>query len=425
MEPDLHSRPELRQEPIITPELREAIELLTYSALELEEYIKDCLQKNPVLEREDYSCDQGQARDYDLENMVAHRPGLLEYLEGQLSEVLEEREIAVGRYILGSLDEDGLLAVSPEQIAEDFSFSREQINSIISRIKRLDPPGVASETTREALLAQLEVLEVDTAVARDLLKKHYDEIICGEYRKVLEQVVDQKKVKKILQKISKLNPSPAAAYREGPTEYILPDLVVERDGDEFTVRFTGSSIPVLRLSDQYRRLYRQVEGEEKRYLEKKISSARRLLQSIDHRRQTICRMMQFLTARQEDFFLRGVKHLHPLTMKEAAAALNVHESTVSRAAANKYVQTPHGIFELKFFFSGGEGNFSRTSIKSLLAVYIKNEDRNAPYSDRRLVELLEEREGINISRRTVAEYRKEMNIPGSRERKKAYHQEIF
>lgn len=425
MEPNLNPEINLRQEPVITPELREAIELLTYSAPELEEYIRECLENNPVLERDERQDSVGQPREYDIEDMAAHRPGLLEHLEAQLTEVLEGGEMAAGRYILGSLDEKGLLAVSPEQIAEDFSMTGERVKSIISRIKRLDPPGIAARSRKEAMLAQLKAMEGDTSRPGQLLEEYFSEIMNGEYRVILDRVGDKSEVKNALLQIEKLSASPAAAYDVGPTEYILPDLVVEKSGDEFTVRYTGGGIPSLKLSSHYRRLYRQVEGKEKRYLAEKINSARRLLQSIEHRRQTIYRLMEFLARRQEDFLCRGVKYLHPLTMKEAATELNVHESTVSRATDGKYVQTPQGIFELGFFFSTGEGEFSRISIKSLLAVYINNEDPGSPYSDRQLAEMLVEREGIEISRRTVAGYRKEMNISGSRERKKFYSQKVF
>ena len=233
---------------------------------------------------------------------------------------------------------------------------------------------------------------------------------------------DKEKVMRAIKVIKTLNPRPAASFNEKHnTKYITPDIVIKNVNGEFVVVINEKASPVLRINPQYYKMMQKNRGDDNHdFLKKKFKSALWLIKSIEQRRITVYRIANAIVEKQKEFLKKGVKYIKPMTMQDIADEIEMHESTVSRATSDKYIQTPQGIYDFKFFFSSGVNNISSISIKAMIREYIENEDKSSPFSDQKLADELKEKEGMKLSRRTVAKYRNEMNIPSSIKRKKRY-----
>lgn len=431
---------EQKQELVMTPQLQMAIELLQYSSQELQEHIDEELKENPLLEKEDDdSPDELEERignqytsrshsspvknnndDYNYENFVSYRPNLREHLENQLYQILSENEMELGTYIIGCLDQDGFLSLSIQEISECTLYSTEKVKSVLKKIQRLDPIGVAARDLKESLLIQLDSLMLNTSLAEQIVSEHFELLVDKDYSSIIKNVgKEEKKVKGAINLIKSLNPRPASAFStETDTKYITPDIVIKEVKGKFVIVINQKASPVLRINPQYYRMMQKTRGSEThQFLKDKFKSALWLIKSIEHRRITVYRITRAIIDKQEEFLRRGVKYLKPMTMQEIADEIEMHESTVSRATSEKYIQTPQGLFEMKFFFTSGINNISSVSIKAMLEEYIDNENPESPYSDQKLADLLEENEGMKLSRRTVAKYRNELGIPSSLKRR--------
>ncbi|MGM0411562.1 MAG: RNA polymerase factor sigma-54 [Bacillota bacterium] len=434
---------EQKQELVMTPQLQMAIELLQFSSQELEDYVDEELKNNPLLEKDKdekgEELDERIANQYsspsytsavsnkndenNYENFVSYEPNLLEHLENQLYQVLSDEEMEIGKYILGNLDQSGFLAVSPEKISENLDCSLEKVIDIKEKINYLDPVGVAACNLKESLLIQLDNLMINTKTAEKVVKNCFDYLVEKDFDKIMKKVEkDEDKVLGAINLIKTLNPRPAAAFNEKHnTKYITPDIVIKKVNDDFVVVINEKASPILRINPQYYKMMQKSRGDDTHdFLKKKFKSALWLIKSIEQRRITVYRIAQAIVEKQEEFLRKGIKYVKPMTMQDIADEIEMHESTVSRATSEKYIQTPQGIYDFKFFFSSGVNNVSSISIKAMIREYIENEDKDSPLSDSKLAEELKEKEGMKLSRRTIAKYRNEMGIPSSLKRKKKY-----
>jgi len=434
---------EQKQELVMTPQLQMAIELLQFSSQELQEYVDEELKDNPLLEKDtednkeklddrienqysspSYSSTVNSRDDeYNYENFVSYQPNLLEYLENQLYQVLDDDEIEIGEYILGNLDQCGFLCESVTEISKNLDTSEDKVESVLERINYLEPIGVAAPNLQESLLIQLDSLETNTEIANEIVEEYFQLLVDQNYKEIIKKVDrDKEKVMRAIKVIKTLNPRPAASFNEKHnTKYITPDIVIKNVNGEFVVVINEKASPVLRINPQYYKMMQKNRGDDTHdFLKKKFKSALWLIKSIEQRRITVFRIANAIVKKQKEFLKNGVKYIKPMTMQDIADEIEMHESTVSRATSDKYIQTPQGIYDFKFFFSSGVNNISSISIKAMIREYIEDEDKSSPYSDQKLADELKEKEGMKLSRRTVAKYRNEMNIPSSIQRKKRY-----
>lgn len=440
MDFELNINLEQKQELVMTPDLQMAIELLQFSSQDLQQYVEEEMKSNPLLEKDEidsdkelekrldnqysspnyssYAVNDGEQVNY--ENFISYQPGLIEHLENQLYQVLTDKEIKIGKYIVGNLDEDGFCALSPAEISNSLSVSKYQVESVLTRIQYLDPVGIAARNLQESLLIQLDSLLLDTELAEHIVKNYLSEFNQENFNKIIKEVNgEENKIRGAINLIKTLNPEPASRFnRDGSTEYIKPDIVIKKIKEDFVVIINQKASPLLRINPYYyKMLQKSKEGETRDYLQNKFKSALWLIKSIEQRRMTVYRITRSIVDKQRDFLCKGIKNLHPMTMQDIAEEIGMHESTVSRATSDKYVQTPQGLFELKFFFTSGINNISSVGIKAIITEYIKNEDSSSPLSDKKITDLLATKEGMNLSRRTVAKYRNELGIPSSVKRR--------
>jgi RNA polymerase sigma-54 factor len=478
----------LTQQLVMTPQLQQAIKLLQLSRLELEEYISQELQENPALEEtlgeageeappqkpeeelpertvqpepsrepstaekigtlewQDYiethsnsvhgSLSAEAVRDEEegppsWENTVTNKTSLEDHLTWQLRmSRMTKREEAIGLYIIGNLDEKGYLALSLEEICSAAEAVAEEVEAVLKKIQFFDPPGVAARDLSECLLAQLENLGLVSSLAHRIVADHLSQLESKRYDKLARELgVTVEDILSAAHLIGSLEPHPARGFEEEAVLTIIPDVSVKKIEDEWVIFLNDDGLPRLRVSSFYRRLANQ-DGEQERqarqYLQEKVRAATWLINSIHQRQKTLYRVSQCIFKFQREFLEHGVSHLRPMVLKDVAENLNppMHESTVSRATTNKYVDTPHGLFELKYFFQSGlkSGNgedVASESVKEKIRGIISLEDPRKPYSDQHIAQLLGA-DSIGIARRTVAKYREAMGILPSSRRRQPY-----
>jgi RNA polymerase sigma-54 factor len=365
-----------------------------------------------------------EKRQFMFDSLVAGT-SLQEVLLEQVRESqLPEVEWPIAEMVVGNIDDYGYLKVTTEELSSSTGVDSAQIEKVVKVIQTFDPPGVAARDLRECLMLQLERAgkqnSLEYQVVRDhmeaLGKRRIPEIARGTGTEVDE-------VQDALENIAKLEPRPGRAYLPDNDQYILPEVFVHRSGDEWVVTTNNEQIPHLRISNAYKDLMSHGENspEVKNYIREKIRAGKFLIKSLHQRQQTILNIGKEIVRRQKDFLEKGIAHLKPLTMVQVAEVVGVHETTVSRAVSGKYIQTPQGLFEMKYFFragiqtSNGDG-MSNTSVKDMIDDIFKNENPAKPLSDQEVVGMLKEK-GIVIARRTVAKYRTELNILPSNLRK--------
>jgi RNA polymerase sigma-54 factor len=470
----------LSQQLVMTPQLQQAIKLLQLSRIELEDIISQELRDNPALEEagsegegeeekteapeeevrkepevtrevpvedktgsidwQEYldthsnaihgSLTEGAQGDDDgpptWEALLANKTSLEEHLIWQLNlSKLMEREKTVGTYIIGNLDERGYVAISLEEVCETVGSSLEEAEAVLKQIQFFDPVGVAARDLKECLLVQLENLGLGSSLAARIIAEHLSHLETKRYDKLAREVgASIEEVLAAAHIITSLEPKPARGFEQEEMRTIIPDVSVEKIGGEWVVFLRDEGMPRLRVSSLYRRLASQsgeVVGQARDYLKKKVQAATELVKSIHWRQQTLYRVTQSIFKFQREFLEQGVSQLKPMVLKDVAQDIGMHESTVSRATANKYVHTPQGLFELKFFFQSGlkVGNgedVASESVKEKIRTLIAAEDPKKPYSDQYIARLLNQ-QAIGIARRTVAKYREAMGIlPSSKRR---------
>lgn len=371
-----------------------------------------------------HSAEDEERRQFMFDSIVAGT-SLQEMLLEQLRESnLSEDRWPIAEMIIGNIDDYGYLKASLEELSAAANVPAENILKVLKVIQTFEPVGVGARDLRECLMLQMErTAKQDTLEYRivcdfmDALgKRRIPEIARGTGVEVDE-------VQDALENIAKLEPRPGRAYLPDNDQYVLPEVFVQKVGDEFVVTTNNEHIPHLRISNTYKDLMSQGENsaEVKNYIREKIRAGKFLIKSLHQRQTTILNIAKEIVKRQRDFMEKGVSHLKPLTMVQVAEVVGVHETTVSRAVSGKYMQTPQGIFEMKYFFTAGiqtasGDGVSNTSVKDMIAEIFKNENTGKPLSDQEVVVMLKEK-GIVIARRTVAKYRTELNILPSNLRK--------
>jgi RNA polymerase sigma-54 factor len=352
---------------------------------------------------------------------------LIDHLMTQLSfSGLKGRSHDIGEYIIESLDDNGYLTQSAQEIAGQFGVQPHCVEKIIGVIRTFDPVGVCASDLGECLLMQLEEMGLADDLMRGVVGRHLDDIAANRLSVIAREYgISKEEAQVVADVIKKLEPKPGRAFSNGTDpNYIIPDVIVEKTADGYSVTVSNDEMPRLMVSPYYRKVMKQ-EGKDSgaaQFLSQRLNSAMWLIKSVNQRRETIRKVSEAVVRRQEDFLDRGRKHLKPLTLRTIAEEVGIHESTVSRAVNGKYMQTPRGVFEIKYFFSSGTGRNSAESVASggvkvHIEDIIRGEDPRSPISDQQIADRLGA-SGIDISRRTVAKYRDEMGIPSSSARRR-------
>jgi RNA polymerase sigma-54 factor len=475
----------LQQQLVMTPQLQQAIRLLQLSRMELIDAIHSELEQNPVLEEEaradvrsleeekaisgeapkveavsqsdkaqEVSGDAAATKEIDweqwlesynstpmptgprptgddlpnIEQTLTKTETLFDHLMWQLSVsnwVDEDRAIAAE--IIGSLNESGFLPGERplEDIAIRLEVSVDHVERVLAQVQKFDPIGIAARSLEECLLIQMRHFGHDeNKLAMRMITEFMSELEKRNFQAIAKKAeVPLEEVGEALKVIQSLDPRPARNFGEEKSIYITPDLYVHKVGDEYVIIPNEDGMPILRVSKYYRTaLANGMNGEAKQYVQEKLRSAQWLIRSIHQRQRTIYRVMDSILKFQREFFDKGIEHLKPLILRDVAEDIGMHESTISRVTSNKYVHTPRGIFELKYFFNSSIGrpdgdDVASISVKHRIKQIIDGEESKRPYSDQAIVELLK-KEGIKIARRTVAKYRESMGILSSSKRRK-------
>jgi len=362
-----------------------------------------------------------------LESTLTRRASLTDHLEWQLqlSSLFDGEERRAAEHVLGNLDDDGYLQASVEEIAADAELPVAIVASALAKVQTFDPPGVAARDLRECLLLQLRALRIDDALVRTLVEDHLPALQKRDFRGISRALgLSIEEIAAAARVIARLEPKPGRSFGGDDPIYITPDIYVYKIGDDFHVLLNEDGLPKLRINNLYRDVLSRgstVEKNTKDYVQEKVRSALWLIKSIHQRQRTIYKVMQSIIKHQREFFERGVHFLKPLNLRDVADDIEMHESTVSRVTTNKYVHTPQGIFELKYFFNSSISRIdgdavASEAVKERIRKIISAEDPRRPLSDQRIAEMLKAA-NIDIARRTVTKYREAMNILSSTRRR--------
>ena len=471
----------LTQQLVMTPQLQQAIKLLQLSRLELVNLVQQELQENPVLEegleteevsnaeveREVEAPDAPQpespegpndreatdaekiadidwqnymesnpqtsyseAREDDerrsIESTLSRRPSLAEHLEWQLQlSAFNAEETDAAHWIIGNLDDDGYLHDGLDDVARQAGIPLEFLEGVLRKVQGFDPAGVAARDLRECLLLQIDVLGIEDALVRRIIEDCLEALQKRDLRGIARVlVVPIEEVAAACRVIGNLEPWPGRQFGGEDPVYITPDIHVVKIGDEYHILLNEDGLPKLRINNLYREVLQRGNGvakDTKDYVQDKVRSALWLIKSIHQRQRTIYKVMQSILKHQREFFDRGINYLKPLNLRDVADDIEMHESTVSRVTSNKYVNTPQGIFELKYFFNSSisrvDGDaVASESVKERIRKIISAEDPRRPLSDQRIAEMLKAA-NIDIARRTVTKYREALNILSSTRRR--------
>ncbi|HET7251159.1 MAG TPA: RNA polymerase factor sigma-54 [Gemmatimonadales bacterium] len=388
--------------------------------------------------------DMSEAREY-TEPVSVEARDLSDHLKEQVQMLdLTPRQRLLAEEFLGNIAEDGYLGAPLEEIVtgankllEEYAEQQEEdipvqrytmaeAEAMLRTMQSLDPPGVCARDLRECILLQLEDKQQTDTLAYRLVKEAWEDLKNHRWSDLGKRfAIDPSEVQKVADVLAKLDPKPGLQYSAANDTYITPDLTVEKIGDQYHVTLNDGGLPRLRISKTYQDIARdrkKFQGENKEFINQRLNSAHWMIQAIEQRRQTMLKVMNFIVDRQREFFEKGVEYLRPLTLREVADVINMHESTVSRVTNEKYVQTPRGLLPLKFFFSSGlqtssGEDASARSIKAQIQKMVSEEQPKNPLTDQQIVEMFGTR-GVRIARRTVAKYRDQLNILPARMRRR-------
>ena len=468
--PGMHQSQNLSLHQVLAPQLQQSLLILQAPLLELRNLVQQEMETNPVLEELPNEPDADERstadnaaddkfkeefdklakldeewRDYMAQSSsysgrsqeaedkrqfffdsIATQETLQQHLMGQLNQnVLNGSDRKTAELIIGNIDDNGFLQITPEEMALNTGIPQEEFEHMLTLIQSFYPPGVGARDLCECLLIQLKREGRQASLEYKIISEHMQDLGKRRFPEIARRMgVSVEQVQKCANNIARLDPRPGAIFAQAPQNYVLPDVTVEKVNGTYQVILNGEQIPHLRISNTYKDIMAQdgKGSDVKDYIRDKIRSGKFLIKSIHQRQQTISNIAHQIVKRQRDFFDKGSSYLKPMTMVQIADAVGVHETTVSRAISGKYMATPQGVFDMKYFFtpgyqtSSGE-SMSNTSVKGAILDLVKNEGGSAPLSDKEIVEILSKR-GIPIARRTVAKYRTELNILPSNMRRK-------
>src|SRR5881296_2218501 len=480
----MEARLSLRQSQrvVMTPLLQQAIQLLQLSTLELQEVVQKELLENPLLEEvtpdtpetpadapvtadtppaptveqlttettppnterqtdelpfdfnavmsadDDHEerslVSQEDREDLPFENVVRNQVSLADHLEEQLRFATEDAAVRrIGAEIIGNLDEDGYLRAEVNEIADRCHASADEVAKVVELVQGFDPPGVAARSIQECLLLQLRRDPLPDPVSVEIIEVHFDDLSRRRYTDIARAMkLPVDRIMESVEEIMGLEPKPGRRFGGNDSRYIVPDVYVYKLGTDYTIVLNEDGVPRLRVNALYRSLLRNSGVDEARqYVEQKLRSALWLIKSVDQRQRTLRKVTQSIVKFQREFLDRGLAHLRPLSLRDVGEDIGMHESTISRVTTNKYVETPQGLFELKYFFHSGIASdsgemVSSVSIKKTIRDMVAAEDPAKPQSDQEVAQALQKR-GLTIARRTVAKYREELGILPSHQRR--------
>src|SRR6266436_1731344 len=466
----MHQSQNFALQQVLSPQLQQSLLILQSPLLELRNLVQQEMETNPVLEElpneltpeerngaessaddnfkeeferlatldeewRDYMAQSGSYTGRSQEakdkrqfffDSIAVQETLQQNLMTQLNQtVLNANDRKTAELIIGNIDDNGFLQSTPEEMALSSGIAQDDFEHMLTLIQSFYPPGVGARDLRECLLIQLKREGKQNSLEYKIISEHMQDLGKRRFPEIARRMgISVEQVQKCANNIAQLEPRPGAIFAEAPKNYVVPDVTVEKVNGAYQVILNGEQIPHLRISNTYKDIMAQdgKGSEVKDYIRDKIRSGKFLIKSIHQRQQTISNIAHQIVKRQREFFEKGSSYLKPMTMVQIADAVGVHETTVSRAISGKYMSTPQGVFEMKYFFtpgyqtSSGE-SMSNTSVKGAIADLVKNEDTKNPLSDKEIVEILSKR-GIPIARRTVAKYRTELNILPSNMRRK-------
>jgi RNA polymerase sigma-54 factor len=469
----LHTK--LVQKLILTPSLQQAIKLLPMSTLELRDLLTQEMVENPMLEEvpvedtqaaeqqtteekpeakpEAQKTDSWDDADYQyffgeylddgyrpkapqevrelppIENTLSTTSSLSDHLLWQLSLQSDESTLReIGEAIIGNLNDDGYLVASLDELAAMGPWPVEQVEQALRLLQGFDPVGVAARDLQECMMLQLRHLGLEGTPAERIVTEHLRALQNHQIPEISRKLgMSIEDLKEHVEVIRHLDPKPGLRFNPTPSQYVTPDVFVEKIDDEYIVFLNEDGLPQMRISPTYRRLLDKdgKHGEETRaYVRDKFNAARWLIKSVQQRQNTIYKVARSIVNFQREFLDQGIEHLRPLVLRDVANDIGMHESTVSRVVTNKYMHTPQGVFEMKYFFHSGISSsygesVSSVTIKQRIKKIIESEDAKKPLSDSKIVSILQ-REGLVLARRTIAKYREELKIPTSNQRKILY-----
>ena len=471
----MQQRQSLALQQVLSPQLQQSLLILQTPLLELRNLVQQEMETNPVLEElpedsgdnersetessteenfkdefEKLASLDEEWRDYMAQSASSNFDGrggskeaeekrqflfdsipvqetLQQNLIGQLNQtVLSAEDRKTAELIIGNIDDDGFLQSTTEEMALNSGIPKDDFERLLGLIQTFYPAGVGARDLRECLLIQLQRQGKEHSLEHRIVSEYMDDLGRHRFLEIARRIaINAEDVQRAADNIARLNPRPGQVFAAAPQNYVLPDVMVEQVDGEYQISFNNEQIPHLRISNLYKDIIASGDAQSsdvKDYIRDKIRSGKFLIRSIHQRQQTIMNIAQQIVSRQRDFLEHGPSHLKPMTMAEVAETVGVHETTVSRAVSGKYMSTPQGVFEMKYFFTGGYQtatgeSLSNTSVKQAVLDLVKHESGSAPLSDHEIVEILSER-GIPIARRTVAKYRSELNILPSHMRRK-------
>ncbi len=446
-----------KQQLVMTPRLQQALRLLQLPTLELEQELKMEVQSNPLLEIEEEEedldrlqserSDEPQAGNLDnwddvfsdgfdmqyreqeelpeefVERVPVSRQSASENLLRQLRMSVAGDELqTIGEYIIGSLDDRGFLTVGLEEIQNVFQVGEARALEALQCVQSLDPPGIAARDLPECLLLQLKAKGMEDSLVAVIIRDYFKELMQRKYQEIARKLkLGVEDIQEAAHAIGELDPKPGLELSSEEPQYIIPDLVVEEVDGEYVIYLNDRHLPRLRIAESYKEYISSDSKDTKEYVQGKLNQAQWLIRTVEQRRATMVKVMAAIIEEQHEFFDKGPQALRPLTLQQVASKIGMHESTVSRVTNNKAVQTPRGIFRLKYFFSSslstedGE-EVSAKAAKNRIEEIVSKENSKKPLSDQKIADILRE-EGLKIARRTVAKYREQLGILPARLRK--------
>ncbi|MCR6513965.1 MAG: RNA polymerase factor sigma-54 [Clostridium chrysemydis] len=445
------------QKLVMTQEMQMSIKLLQMSVTELREYIDKEYAENPVLNlKEDYSEKSSISEDngmdkydykemikyfefdnygaqsyssYDNEdvspfNFISEKKSLKEFLHEELMEMeVDNLTKEIGDYIIENLDHRGYLECKTKDIAEELNIGEEKVLEALEVVQDLEPYGIGARDIKECLLIQLDKLALDDEIMVEIVNNHLEDIANNKYGDIAKKFsISPREAQRYGDVVKKLEPKPSRGFYTGEeVKFIIPDAAIREFNDEYVIIMNDSVIPKLSISNTYKTIINNDENKETTdYVKEKLNKALFLIKSIEQRRSTLYRVLEKIIEKQKEYFKRGENFLKPMTLKEIAEELELHESTISRAIKDKYILIDRGTVKIKDLFTTAIGNdedLGVLKIKNRIKEIIDGENKSKPYSDQNISDMLKE-ENIKISRRTVAKYREEINIPSSSKRKR-------
>lgn len=473
---ELQQNLKLQQQLVMTPQLQMAIKLLQLSRMELVEMVNQELESNPVLEESDttdaeqetpeepdektetrdsgevtveesfedhldwqqymeeyssagrihFETEEKEAPNYEA--FTASRTTLFDHLRWQLlmTRPTEEEE-TIGSFIIGNLNKFGYLDVTTGEIASMADAPESKVKEVLGVMQTFDPPGICAKNLGECLMIQVKQLGIENPVVEAIIRDHLKDLENRRYQAIAKSLrIDMETVSAAIKLIRRLDPVPGERLGDKDEQiYITPDVFVYKEGDDYIVILNDDDIPQLHINNYYKHAVKDGQSlhkDTRAYIRDRVRSAEWLIKSIQQRRKTIYNVMQSIVKFQREFFDHGISHLKPMVLRDVAEDINMHESTISRVTTNKYVYTPHGIFELKFFFNSSinraDGQtVASASVQEEMRSIIAGENPKKPLSDKKIADMLEKSSGIRIARRTVAKYREMIGILPSSKRK--------